>query len=111
MENSQLQKVAEQVIDVEARIVTWDGNITEWARDLIRLRALIQQLLTTASTMRDTTQEDFLKCLLQKTNRCWENVLSRARWMVARHNPVTFIDGIHTDSDAYAEAIEPQHTR
>jgi hypothetical protein len=98
MKNNQIQKIAEQVLDVEARIVNWDGSITEWARDLIRLRKIIQELLDTACRMRDTNQEEFLKCLLNKTNLCRENVLHRARWMTARHEFDTVRDLNYTNS-------------
>jgi hypothetical protein len=102
MRKTDLQQTAEQVVDLEARIINWQGSITDWSRDIIRLRTAIQNFLDTADRTRDTTQAEFLRQLLHKINRCRENVLCRARWMATRHQAGELKDEPHIHSGSAA---------
>jgi hypothetical protein len=78
METMELQKTAENVIDLEARIVNWRGNVAGWLSELSRLGDDIENLNRETLCDKDPIQEAFLKCLQHKTDYCREQVLSRA---------------------------------
>jgi hypothetical protein len=85
MDKMDLQKTAEQVIDLEARIINWRGNVSGWMKELSRLGEAIEGLRRDTLCGKDPTQEAFLKCLQHKTSRCRERVLTRADGIDAKN--------------------------
>jgi archaellum component FlaC len=78
MEIMELQRTAENVIDLEARIVNWHGSVAGWMNELSRLGETIENLSDESLCDKDPIQEAFLNSLQHKTNHCREQVLSRA---------------------------------
>jgi hypothetical protein len=90
MDKMELQKTAEHVIELEARIFDWRGNVPGWIEELSRLRETIKNLIRDPQDEKDSTRDAFLRCLEVKTNRCQEDVLKRSRWMEMRTEPAMF---------------------
>jgi hypothetical protein len=88
METMELQKTAENVIDLEARIVNWHGSVAGWLDELSRLGDTIESLSNEALCDKDPIQEAFLKCLQHKTDDCREQVLNRADIMETTVVPI-----------------------
>jgi Flp pilus assembly CpaF family ATPase len=59
MDTMELQKTAEHVIELEARILNWRGSVREWMKELSRLRETIENLICTASNDKDSNKEAF----------------------------------------------------
>jgi hypothetical protein len=78
MDKLELQQTAQDVVDLEARIYNWRGNVTGWIKELSQLREAIENLTRDALGDNDPNEEAFLKCLELITDRCWEHVLKRA---------------------------------
>jgi hypothetical protein len=90
MDKMELQKTAEHVVELEARIFDWRGNVPGWIEELSRLREAIKNLIRNPQDEKDPTRDAFLRCLELKTNRCQEHVLKRANWTDTRHSPAFF---------------------
>jgi len=77
MNKTELQNTAECVIDLEARIISWTGTVSQWLKELSRLREIIEKLIRIAFAGNDPAEKAFVQCLELKTNKCREYVLKR----------------------------------
>jgi hypothetical protein len=88
MEKMDLQQTAENVIDLESRMINWRGSVAGWLNELSRLGESIENMSRDTRCDKDPVQEEFLKCLQLKTNHCREHVLSRVEVMGMATTPV-----------------------
>jgi hypothetical protein len=105
MDKMDLQQTAEQVIDLEARIINWRGNAAGWMKELSRVGEAIESLKRGTLDGKDPIQEAFLKCLQHKTNRCRERVLKRADGIDVKYEP-----GLLSYYDTPAPAVNCRET-
>jgi hypothetical protein len=78
MDKMELQNAAEGVVDLEANITSWTGNVSQWIRELSRLHETIEELIRVAFDSNDPIEKAFVKCLQLKMDKCREYVLKRS---------------------------------
>ena len=88
MNRLEVQQTAEQVINLEARIISWNGNVPAWIEELAQLHDTINTLLHQATDEHDTIGESFLKCLELITDQCRQRVIKRAYRFTLGPEPV-----------------------
>lgn len=77
MDKMELQNTAQRVVDLEARITSWTGTVSQWLKDLSPLHEIIEKLVRAALDSNDPIERAFVQCLQLKTDKCREYVLKR----------------------------------
>ena len=85
MKPTNLQHVAEYVVDMESWIYCQRGNVFQWERELPVLQQTAKDLLLAAHESSDDTEKAFLKTLFRKASNCTDTLRER----IDRRNETT----------------------
>lgn len=108
MHKNQLQKTAEQVLELEIRIFHWQGSLREWNSEVSRLGVAIDNLFSDAKARNDPAREAFLKGLQSKVYKCRDYVANRAHWMKVRCDPGSSCESNHAIPGVLTGVLENQ---
>ena len=72
-----IKYIADYINNLEQELYDWDGDATQWQKELTMLHPMIEMLMKLTFEEKDSSMRSLLACIEYKARRCRECILER----------------------------------